>query len=102
MELRFQYVRSVCACDPDGMQLAERDVKNRVWRQIEHAGQKMIEYEHSEGGSVNVNFEVADVTRRLVAVGGLQRRGMTVVLGPHGSFVTRGRVAKPTGGILVA
>ena len=46
---------------------------------------------------MNVNFEVADVTRRLVAVGGLQRRGMTVVLGPHGSFVTGGRVAKPTG-----
>ena len=49
---------------------------------------------------MNVNFEIADVTRRLVAVGGLQRRGMTVVLGPHGSFVTRGCVAKLTGGIL--
>ena len=51
--------------------------------QIEHAGQKMIEYEHGEGGSVNVNFEVADVTRPLVAVVELQRRGMTLVTGPH-------------------
>ena len=58
--------------------------------QIEHAGQKMIEYEHGEGGSVNVNFEVADVTRPLVAVVELQRRGMTLVMGPRGSSVTRG------------
>ena len=64
---------------------------------IEHAGQKSIQYEHDGGGSVNVNFEVADVTRPLVAVGELQRRGMTVVMGPHGSFVTRGRVTKPSG-----
>ena len=42
----------------------------------------MIGHEHGEGGSVNVNFEVAEVTRPL---------------GPHGSFVTRGCVAKPTG-----
>ena len=54
--------------------------------QIENAGQKIIEYEHDEG-------EVADVTRPLVADGELQRRGMTVVMGPHGGFVTRGRVA---------
>ena len=64
---------------------------------IEHAGQKSIQYEHDGGGTVNVNFEVADVTRPLVAVGELQRRGMTVVMGPHGSFVTRGRVTKPSG-----
>ena len=37
--------------------------------QIEHAGQKTVEYENSDGGSVNVSFEVADVTRPLVAVG---------------------------------
>ena len=35
------------------------------------------------------SFEVADVTRPLVAVGELQQRGMVVVTGPHGSFVTR-------------
>ena len=57
--------------------------------QIEHAGQKMVEFENGVGGSVKINFEVADVTRPLVAVGELQRRGMMVVLGPHGSFVTR-------------
>ena len=65
--------------------------------QIEHAGQKMVEFEHDDGGSVNINFEVADVTRPLVAVGQLQRRGMTVVMGPHGSFVTRGQVMQPPG-----
>ena len=64
---------------------------------IEHAGQKMVEYENGDGGLVNVNFEVADVTRPLVAVGELQKRGMTVVMGPHGSFVTRGQVMKPLG-----
>ena len=30
--------------------------------QIEDAGRKMIKHEHGEGGSVNVNFEVAEVT----------------------------------------
>ena len=50
--------------------------------QIEHAGQKTVEYENSDGGSVNVSFEVADMTRPLVAVGELQMRGMTVVMGP--------------------
>ena len=30
---------------------------------------------------MNVNFEVADVTRPLVAVGELQKRGMTVAMG---------------------
>ena len=30
--------------------------------QIEHGGQKMVEYGHGDGGLVNVNFEVADVT----------------------------------------
>ena len=67
---------------------------------IEHAGQKMIEYKHGEGSSVNFNFEVANVTRPLVALGGLQRVGVMVVMGPDGSFVTRGRVAKPTGSSL--
>ena len=65
--------------------------------QIEHAGQNTVEYENSVRGSVNVSFEVADVTMRLVAVGELQKRGMTVVMGPHGSFVTRGHVTKPPG-----
>ena len=65
--------------------------------QIEHAGQKTVECENSDGVSVNVSFEVADVTRPLVAVGELQKRGMTVVMGPHGSFVTRGHVTKPPG-----
>ena len=46
---------------------------------------------------MNVNFEVADVTRPLVAVGKLQKRGLTVVMGSHGSFVTRGQVMKPPG-----
>ena len=57
--------------------------------------QEMIE--HGEECSVNVCLEVADVTRPLVAVGKLQRRGMAVVIEPHGSFLTRGRVAKTTG-----
>ena len=64
--------------------------------QIEHAGQKTVEFENADGDSVNINFEVADVTRPLVAVGELQRRGMIVVV-PHGSFVTRGQVMKPQG-----
>ena len=41
--------------------------------QTEHAGQKMVE---------------------------LQKRGMTVVVGPYGSFVTRGQVMKPPNGNL--
>ena len=63
--------------------------------QIERAGQKMVGFEHGDGGSVKINFEVADVTRPLVALGELQRRGMTVVMGPHGSCATRGQVTKP-------
>ena len=55
----------------------------------------MVEYENGDNGLVNVNIEVADVTRLWVAVGELQKRGMTVVMGPHGSFVTRGQVMKP-------
>ena len=62
--------------------------------QMEHAVQKTVEYENSDGGLVNVNFEVADMSRPLVTVGELQKRGMTVVMGPHGSFVTRGQVMK--------
>ena len=58
--------------------------------QIEHVGLKIVEYENNDGVSVNVSFEVADVTRPLVAVGESQKRGMTVVKGPHGNFVTRG------------
>ena len=42
-------------------------------------------------------FRVADVTTPLVAVGELQKRGMIVVMGPHGNFVTRGQVMKPPG-----
>ena len=38
-----------------------------------HGGQKTVEYENSDGGSVNVSFEVADVTRPSVAVGELQK-----------------------------
>ena len=41
--------------------------------QREHADQNTVEYENGDGGSVNVNFEVADVTRPLVAVGELQK-----------------------------
>ena len=59
--------------------------------------EEMVEYENGDGGLVNVNFEVADVTKSLVAVGEFQQRGMTVVMGPHGSFVTRGQVMKPFG-----
>ena len=47
--------------------------------QMEHAGRKMVEYENGDGGLVNVNCEVADMTRPLVAVGELQKRGVTVV-----------------------
>ena len=47
-------------------------------------------------GQVSVSFEVADVAWVLV-VGELQKRGMTVVKGPHGSFVTRDQVMKPPG-----
>ena len=32
-----------------------------------------------------------------MAVGELQKRGMTVVMGPHGSFVNRGQDMKPPG-----
>ena len=46
---------------------------------------------------MNVNFEVADVTRPLVAAGELQKRGLTVVMGPHGSLVSRGQVVRPPG-----
>ena len=49
---------------------------------------------------MNVNFEVVDVIRPLVAVGELQKRGMTVVMGPRGRFVTRGQVTKPPGSYL--
>ena len=51
-----------------------------------HAGQKEVEYENGDGGLVNVNLKVADVTRPLVAVSESQERGMTVVMGPHGSL----------------
>ena len=65
--------------------------------QKKHAGQKMFEYENGDGGLVKVNYEVADVTKPLVAVGELQKRGTTVVMGPRGSFVTRGQVMKLPG-----
>ena len=64
---------------------------------MEHAGHLLVEYENGDGGSVNVNFEGADVTRPLVVVGELQKLCMTVMMGPHGSFVTRGQVMKPPG-----
>ena len=64
---------------------------------MEHAGQKMVEYENGNGESVTVKFEDADVTRPMMAVGELQKRGVTVVMGPHGSFATRGRVMKRLG-----
>ena len=35
--------------------------------QIQRAGQKTIEYENGDGGSVNINFKVADV---ITPVGG--------------------------------
>ena len=47
---------------------------------------------------MEVNFEVTDVTRPPVAIG--NRRGMTVVIEPRGSFVTKGLLEKPTGGSL--
>ena len=47
-----------------------------------------------------MNVNVADVTRPPAAVGELQRRGMTVVMWPHGTFATRSRVAKLRGGNL--
>ena len=53
-----------------------------------------------DDGALDVNFEVADLTRPMVAVGELQRRGMTVVMRPRRHFLVRGRVAKPTGGSL--
>ena len=46
---------------------------------------------------MNINFKVADVITLLVAVGELQRRGITVVMGPHRSFVTRSQVTKSLG-----
>ena len=51
--------------------------------QIQRAGQKTIEHENGDGGSANINFKVADEITPLVAVGELQRRGITVVMGPH-------------------
>ena len=46
---------------------------------------------------MNINFKVADVITPLVAVGELQRRGITVVMGPHRIFVTRSQVTKSLG-----
>ena len=66
--------------------------------QLEYAGQRTTEYKHGDGGSVNVNFEVADVTTPLVAFGELQRRGMMVLSLLKGSFVTRCHLARPAGG----
>ena len=65
--------------------------------QIQRAGQKTIEHENGDGGSVNINFKVADVITPLVAVGELQRRGITVVMGPHRSFGTRSPVTRSPG-----
>ena len=58
VEVRFLYARSDTRLRSPGAQ-------------IDRAGQ--VEYEHGDGGSVNVTFEVDDVTRPLVAVGELQR-----------------------------
>ena len=38
-----------------------------------HASLKTVEFENGDGGSENINFKVAGVTRPLVAVGELQR-----------------------------
>ena len=65
--------------------------------QVQRSGQKTIEYENGDGCSVDINFKVADVITSLVAVVVLQRRGMTVVMGPHRSFVTRSQVTKLPG-----
>ena len=35
---------------------------------VEHAGQKTVEHENSDGGLVNIDFDVADVARPLVLV----------------------------------
>ena len=77
MELRFQSVRS-------GVRLRSRRPTTRGVRRCEPrpaprlgAGQKMVEYENSDGGSVNVNFEVVDVARPLVAVGDNSERALS-------------------------
>ena len=64
-------------------------LRTGVGAQKEHVRQKLVEHENGDGGSGNVNFEVA--------VGELQKRGMTVVMDPHGSFVTRGQMMKSSG-----
>ena len=66
---------------PVASQQPKKCDENRVWS-TDRARQKMVEFEDADGGLVKVNFEVADVMRPLVAVGELQKRGMTVVLGP--------------------
>ena len=76
---------------------SRRSVLGSARAQIQRAGQKTTEYENGDGGSVNINFKVADVITPLVAVGELQRRGITVVIGPHQSFVTRSQVTRSPG-----
>ena len=65
--------------------------------QIQRAGQETIEYQNGDGGSVNINFKVADVITPLVTVVELQRLGITVVMGLHRSSVTRCQVTKSPG-----
>ena len=75
----------ICYCERQGQEGCERGGTS-AWIDTRS---------RCDGGSVNVSFEVADVTRPLVAVGELQKRGMIVVMGPHGSAVTRSQVMKP-------
>ena len=71
---------SLCAlgCAPEipiaDSLFAERDHKNHI--------QRSDRTQHGEGGSVNVNFQVADVTRQLVAVGLTRGENCTKVLAP--------------------
>ena len=45
----------------------EVPMSNHSGAEIEHTGQKTVGYENGDSESVNVNFEVANVTRRLVS-----------------------------------
>ena len=76
MELRFSLCPVGYALEiPMSNHSRRATLRTASGAQMEHAGQKMAEFEHGDGGSVNMNFEVADMTRPLVAVGELQRRG---------------------------
>ena len=64
--------------------------------QIQRADQKTIWCENGDDALVSINSKAADATIPSDAVGELEKRGITVVMGPHG-FETRSRATKLPG-----